>query len=69
MPQAESLTRSIAEQIVKFSMGFTDSEEDRDLWKWQLRTIEVSRWINRIQGILDGYEIKPKESTDEASIK
>jgi hypothetical protein len=64
MPQAESLSRTIAERIVRDTLGFTDSEEDRDLWKWQLHTVEVSRWINRIQGILDGYEIKEKESTN-----
>jgi hypothetical protein len=64
MPQAESLSRAIAEQIVKVALGFTDSEEDQDLWKWQLRTVEVARWINRIQGILDGYEIKEKESAN-----
>lgn len=62
MPQVESLSRSIAEQIVKIILGFTDSKEDQDMWKWQLRTIEVNRLINRIQGILDGYEIKPKET-------
>lgn len=64
MPQVESLSRTIAERIVRDALGFTDSKEDQGMWKWQLRTVEVTRWINRIQGILDGYEIKPKESSD-----
>jgi hypothetical protein len=62
--QAESLSRAIAERVVKTILGFTDSKEDQDMWKWQLRTVEVNRLINRIQGILDGYEIKLKESSN-----
>lgn len=64
MDEPKELTQALAEQIVRATLGFTDSEEDAFMWKWQLRTVEVTRLIAGIKGILDRYEIKPKESTN-----
>lgn len=45
--------QALAEKIVRILLGFTDSEEDVFMWKWQSRTVEVARMVNRVKNVLD----------------